>query len=228
MATNNNWDLPTARATLLEDQRYLQEKFWRYRNGDESYSKTKEDIKADYYQGGNDRRLGQQYWRASMARAVPRVSYGGQSKPAKMLSRMATARSNRIAHLPPDAYLRRGFNLGYCAQATAEVEFQRAAAFMTVRRSFHFIKVLGAGGNGIAVLFRWTPGGDPQAEGLNVVMKFSIDIDDNGAVEWDDIHGEYVKSLVSGDILKSTPFLISGLSCSKFTFIVRRWFGHRT
>jgi hypothetical protein len=78
---------------------------------------------------------------------------------------------------------------------------------MTATRSFTFVKILGAGGNGIVVLWRWTPGGDLGARGYDVVMKFSIVSDANGNINWQDIDDERVEMDVSGGSFLATAEL---------------------
>lgn len=199
-------ELQAAQAALREDQQYLQEKFWRYRNGDDTYSKSKSQIQFEFNLGRRH------HWRSIQARQVPRVDYRRQSRETKRILNAPLADLNRVFHTRPDGN-QVAFNILWHKRGTATQEFQRATAIMTARKSFTFVKILGAGGNGIVVLWRWTPGGDPQADGYDVVMKFSIGLDANGSVDWDDIDDEFNVMMVSGGTPKSTLLAIAGLRC---------------
>lgn len=78
---------------------------------------------------------------------------------------------------------------------------------MTAKKNFTFIKILGAGGNGMVVLFKWTPGGDPLAQGHDVVMKLTTVCDDEGTPQWELINEERKWMFVSDASFPRGAFL---------------------
>lgn len=107
-----------------------------------------------------------------------------------------------LAELLRQPYRRRGggaVNVDFLERDVARDEFRRATAMMTIKRNFTFLKILGAGGNGMVVLWRWTPGGNPLDRGHDVVMKLTTVLDDDeGNPRWDIVDGEKRHTLVSG------------------------------
>lgn len=210
-------------------QRYLQQKFWWYRNGDRSYTKTIHDIDLDYDEGFTAT------LDTILARQVPRVNYpqhGGRLNDTRRARLEARADNNRQLYGSANGRGRNAFDpnkkLDFAERDIATDEFQRATALMTVKKNFTFIKILGAGGNGMVVLWKWTPSGNPQEEGHMVVMKLSILTDDDGAVRRWAIDDERAVSYVSGVSPTARPPLSNVRTELRLTRTYRGCFGHHT
>ncbi|KAI7780757.1 hypothetical protein LA080_015548 [Diaporthe eres] len=174
--------------TMLNDfpeyQKYLQDRFSMYRGGEAGHTRSLGAIRTDFRNGARDR------LNRIRARQVPRVNYTGRLT------------DNKRRLLAPEAELARepyrtesggggGVDLEPAKQVVATDEFQRATAMMTAKKNFSFIKILGAGGNGMVVLWKWTPGGNPLEQGHYVVMKMSTVYDaDEGRAEWEVVDDE--------------------------------------
>lgn len=125
---------------FLEYQKYLQDRFSRYRSGDVSAGDSLEEIKADFNIGLTARLNG------IRARQIPRVRYAAQLRLYKqgISQGQAAQRRRPYGGNVPGAIAR----MSALNKRIAKGEFQVATEFMTARRTFHFIKILGAGGNG--------------------------------------------------------------------------------
>ncbi|KAK7697248.1 hypothetical protein SLS64_013733 [Diaporthe eres] len=182
--------------TMLNDfpeyQKYLQDRFSMYRGGEAGYSRSLETIRTDF-QNGRRARLNR-----IRARQVPRVNYTGRLTDAKRRQLASDAEFAR------ESYRTQGGgggddDLEPAQREVAKDEFQRATAMMTAKKNFSFIKILGAGGNGMVVLWKWTPGGNPLEQGHYVVMKMSTDYDeDEERAKWEVVNDERNLTLVSG------------------------------
>lgn len=173
-----------------EYQQYLQDRFELYRRGDQDHSRSLDRIKWDYGHGFPAR------FNSIRARQVPRVNYSAQLNDGK---RRVLA---PLAELARDSFRRRAqarvANLTQATKNVATGEFRRATAMMTAKKNFAFVKILGAGGNGIVVLWKWAPGGNPLEQGHYVVMKLTSYKDGNGNPDYDAIVVEKGVMLVSG------------------------------
>lgn len=204
---------------VQDQQKFIQEKFWRYRNGDITYTESRDEIKND---------PDQSHELAIRARRVPRVGYptfGRQLTDAKRILKEPEAAGNRRFYVPPFRN-RPAFHLNPIQRGIATTEFHDIvdADVITARRDFTFIKIVGAGGNGIVGLWRWTPGGNAdQAAGYDVAMKYSIQTDDDGSVNWYGIDKEKAIMQVGRD----TPNPMF-LWTEQFTLNYRTSFGRRT
>ncbi|KAL1856315.1 hypothetical protein Daus18300_010800 [Diaporthe australafricana] len=138
-----------AQRELRDIMLFQQEKFSRYRNGDASYTKSLLDIEAEYRNGitAHANRI--------LARRIPRANYTGTFTSADQ--RRLQARADHVAGVnrnnrrygnpaPPN------MNLNAQRTATGRTMFGRATALMPARNHFTFVKILGAGGNGMVTL----------------------------------------------------------------------------
>lgn len=185
-------ELQTIQNDFPDYQKYLQDRFSMYRGGEAGHTRSLSAIRMDFRNGVRARldRI--------RARQVPRVNYTGQLTDNKRKSLAKDAKAAR------ESYRRQGGGGGGVAlepaqEDVAKVEFRRATAMMTAKKNFTFVKILGAGGNGMVVLWKWTPGGNPLEEGHYVVMKMSTDFDDDeGRANWEAIDDERKLTFVSG------------------------------
>lgn len=123
-----------------EYQKYLQDRFSRYRSGDVSAGDSLDQIKADFNRGLTARLNG------IRARQIPRVRYAAQLRLYKqgILGGQAARRRNSYGgNGPGGVEIMSALN-----KRIAKSEFQSATEMMTAKKAFHFIKILGAGGNG--------------------------------------------------------------------------------
>lgn len=209
-------ELQDAVDTFLLYQKYLQEKFWKYRTGDDTYMKPLWAIEYDYNWDIRKAPL-----RRIRARQVPRVDYRRLDREAKRVIRAPWADINRVFYRQPAqnvAQPRQNRNRGAAAgfpdinEVTGRQEFRRAGAIISAaKKDFAFVKVLGHGGNGMVVLWKWNPIGKPQDGGLDVVMKFSIQRDGNFDIVWQDIDEEHNMTSVSRDFPKITLIAVARL-----------------
>lgn len=176
-----------------EYQRYSQDRFWMYRSGRQPHTRSLDAIVMDS-QAGYPQRLNR-----ILNRQIPRVNYTAQLTDDIQTGLERRAVQNRSSYRRVGAAgAAGGANLSPAQKQVATDEFQRATAMMTARRSFHFVKILGSGGNGMVVLFKWTPGGNPLEQGHYVVMKLITDVDVNGDPRNEVIDEEERYMFVSG------------------------------
>lgn len=172
--------LQVAQNNLREFQLFNQDKFHRIRHGIHGFLMTLQGIKNERNNGRPAR------WQAMMSRTVPKANYQGNFGNLMRLNLQGRANQlqARLGNPPPQAV-----NLPANANAVGRAKFSQATGLMTVENHFTYIKILGAGGNGMAVLWRWTPGGDPQAPGQDVVLKVTTAgtpaAPDDVTVEWE-------------------------------------------
>lgn len=123
-----------------EYQKYLQDRFARYRSGDVGAGESLDAIKADFGLGLTAR------LNAIRARQIPRVLFAAQLRLYKqgILAEQAVPRRRPYGDGGPGGVEA----MSALNRRIAKDEFQRATAIMTAKRAFHFIKILGAGGNG--------------------------------------------------------------------------------
>lgn len=199
-------ELQDAVDNFLLYQKYLQEKFWKYRIGDDTYNKPLWGIQYDY-----DFDVRKAPLRRIRARQVPRVDYRRLDREAKRVIRAPWAEVFRVFYRQPAQNVvqpgqnrnRRAAGFPDIREVTARQEFQRAGAIITkAKKDFAFVKVLGYGGNGMVVLWKWNPVGKPQDGGLDVVMKFSIQRDGYFNIVSQDIDEEHTMTSVSRDFPK--------------------------
>lgn len=184
---------------LLEYQQYHQDRFSLYRRGQINAGRSLNAIKADFA-NGQPARLNR-IW----AKQVPRQNYTG---------RLTALTQNILTPLAAGARISYRVNAGQGGvnilsapqKVLATNEFRRATTMMTAKRQFHFNKILGAGGNGMVVLWKWTPDGDPLASGHNVVMKLTTERDANGNPDYTTINHEKAMMDVSSTSLLRTPW----------------------
>lgn len=159
-------------AEFREYQRYLQDRFELYRRGDHAHTVSLDDIKWDAF-NGSPARLNRIH-----ARQVPRVPGQLNDNKRTILEPVARAAQRSYANVG-------GVNPANVVgneRLQARAEVRRAGQIMNVRRNFTFVKILGAGGNGMVVLWRFTPGRTQPAlqQGYNVVMKITLERDQYG------------------------------------------------
>lgn len=208
-------DLQAAVDAFLLTQKYQQEKFWKYRIGDDTYNKPLWGIEYDY--GFNIRKAP---LRRIKARQVPRVDYRRLDREAKRVIRAPWAEVFRVFYRQPAQNVaqpgqnqnRRAVGFPDIRQVTGRQEFRRAGRLITAaKRDFAFVKVLGWGGNGMVVLWKWNPRGRPQDGGLDVVMKLSIQRDGDFNIARGDIDEEHRMTSVSHDFPKITLIAVARL-----------------
>lgn len=138
-------------------------------------------------------------WYRIQARQVPRLNYTGQLNENRRVQLAQEAEILRYMYRRPGVGGGGGVDarMTVVQRLTTIREFQSATTMMTARRNFTFVKILGAGGNGMVVLWKWTPSGNPLGNGHFVVMKISIDTDGNGSVIRGNINKERSHLLVS-------------------------------
>lgn len=185
-----------AQSELLLLQKYMQEKFSRYRNGDRTFRKPLRELQQDFANGNT------RHYDAIRARNVPRANYTGTFTDAEQRHLQARAdfllgRTNtRYGNPNPQPMV-----LADAVQrATGRTMFSRATALMPARNHFTFVKILGAGGFGLVTLWKWTPGGDPQAPGQDVVLKVSTAATPAGQPNPASIRDERSHMRVSGGV----------------------------
>lgn len=163
------------RDIVRDQQQFLQEKFRRYRRGDFTYLKKRSQIQDEFEAGDQAHEL------AIQARQVPRPGSQWPSRLARRRGRLR-ALGHRVPYTPPEGNPPAS-NLDLVRRDIAREEVNRITRMITATRNFTFVKVLGAGGNGIVALWRWTPGSNAaQAVGYDVAMKLSLLMDGNGDV----------------------------------------------
>lgn len=192
---------------FIEYQQYLQDRFELYRRGDRDHTESLDDIKLDA-QYGDPARLNRIH-----ARRVPRVNYTGRLNDNKRTILERVARNAQRSYANVGAVNPAGVVGVQRNQAVAEVQragwrmnLSRADRIQDLTRDFTFVKILGAGGNGMVVLWKFHPERGPPArqQQYDVVMKITLEQDQNGP-RHDLINRERSRQLVSGSSQQHNP-----------------------
>lgn len=199
-------------AEFIEYQQYLQDKFELYRRGDGDHTESLHDIKLDAQHGLPGRLNG------IHARQVPRANYTGRLNDNKrtILEPVARAAQRTYAYavgVPINVVgVQRNQAVAEVRRAGRTMDVGRAGRIQNLTRDFTFVKILGAGGNGMVVLWKFTPGRGPPAgqQAYDVVMKISLERDHNGRPRHDVINRERSRLLVSGCSQRHNPPLPRG------------------